>query len=803
MDKSKINPIKISCLIFFIHLSLTVSPQNFSGLQGKELTKIDDTAFALLQFGAKKLDGQIEKVTVLYSGEKTLKLEIHHSGIESAFISYKITDSEKKPLTQIKNVKYAAIESGKPLNVEITLKDNLPEGTEIQSSYLQIDVKKEKKNFLPTTFLYSLEKKWQTKINAENLVIPVKLEPSGSAADLSQTNKVYVTSTKIHRFKGMNAVVRDHRTTSPQNSNSPVDSAPKDKVGPLPASITKSGKLAVDGTWINEDVNSKWVTKVVVSMGGKRIQIFDKYQSKQRNLGTKYMLRQSGNISYKVTVGSPSKVKSMLLYFGSKLRISIITTTSYVPYNATFRRNNLALATYTTTAYVPRGNEVVPAKRGNNPNPVNTNTEVLGPNYDNPISLWDSYDADGANFEYPYEISNINMTIYPDKNPASERYYYLPSAYHLQWSADEGYQFRMLYGTADDASSGDIRMSGTLTPGLGNNETNLMKSLLESYLKKDNSNFLNNYQIIIMPIKTNPIITLSAGLEGQYNISSEKINVGMQSEINAPIEVSWVTDNRTKEEIEVALSEGIGIQGSMTLAPDSEGFPEQIIPIRITLADVRTLGQFSLRPNKWRTEQWTNNTPYPLKLKYIHALVTTESTPIIYSWSLGNTEVPPNAKVNFDATKMPKWLEENGKSERIWIDYGIVNCPSCVNKVMDELTGGTSGSKVKNITFESFQVMESTNAMFLKIQVRSKHVDPKGNNVTELSSVRISSDLSATPAGPLYLLEGVDLEYEYYYTLVMPNGTSYKSDNWQSSKELEMYIGMDGLRAAISTLPEF
>ena len=146
MENSKINAIKISCLIFFILFSLTVRPQNFSGLQGKELTKIDDTAFALLQFGAKKLDGQIEKVTVLYSGEKAVKLEIHHSGIESTFITYKITDSEKKPLTQIKNVKYAAIESGKPLNVEITLKDNLPEGTEIQSSYLQIDVKKEKKN---------------------------------------------------------------------------------------------------------------------------------------------------------------------------------------------------------------------------------------------------------------------------------------------------------------------------------------------------------------------------------------------------------------------------------------------------------------------------------------------------------------------------------------------------------------------------------------------------------------------------------------------------------------------------------
>ena len=174
---------------------------------------------------------------------------------------------------------------------------------------------------------------------------------------------------------------------------------------------------------------------------------------------------------------------------------------------------------------------------------------------------------------------------------------------------------------------------------------------------------------------------------------------------------------------------------------------------------------------------------------------------MVYSWSLNNTKVPSQSNVKFNGALMPKWIES--KTERIWIDYSIDECNSCVNKIMDELTGGTSGSKVKNITFESFQVLETTKAMFLKIQVRSKQVDPKGKNVTELSSVRISSDLSATPAGPLYLLEGVDLEYEYYYTLVMSDGTSYKSDNWQSSKELEMYIGMDSLKADISNLPEF
>jgi hypothetical protein len=242
----------------------------------------------------------------------------------------------------------------------------------------------------------------------------------------------------------------------------------------------------------------------------------------------------------------------------------------------------------------------------------------------------------------------------------------------------------------------------------------------------------------------------------------------------------------------------------MTLVPNSENIEPQLIPVRITLADNRTLGQFILQPNSWRNEPWTNKTPYPLKLKFIHALVIekegNKSIPMIYSWSLGNKEVPATAKVNFDATKMPEWLEKKGKTKRIWIDYSIAECESCVNKVMDELTGGTSGSKVKNITFESFQVFDKLDAALLRIKIRSKQADPKGTTIVELPSVRIEEDLLTYSAGPLYLPEGTESEYEYYFTVVMNDGVTYNSDDWKSSKELEMFIGLHTLKVAISSM---
>lgn len=811
MKKSKINSIKTSSTLFFILLSMMVGAQNFSGLQGKELTRIDDTAFALLQLGAKKLDGQIDKVTVTYSGEKTLKLEVHHSGIASAWLSYKIIDSEKRPLTQIKNIKYAEIEGRKPLNIEITLKNNLPEGTEIQSSYLQIDVKKEKKNFLPTTFLYSLEKLWKTEISAENLVIPIKLEPRGSAADLTIVNKL-VVPTKNQHFK----VTKSYMQIKPPNQSSykPLSHYWNNSRTDNFSTATVKGKnnaLAAKYRYVRID---GYVTNTAHNAEGQAVPLWLYYSNTRKDNFTTATpqgikaaesggYKKSGIEGYVLKTVKPEYkhlYKPLWLYYhdSRKDNFSIATPEGIrVAEAGGYRKVRIEGYVRKTNTTAERRNEVVFAKRGKDLNPKSTNTEVLGPDYDNQISLWDYYKADGATFEFPHEITNVNMTIYPDKNPASGRFYYMPNAYHLRWNADEGYQFRMLYGTGDDESSGNIRMSGTLTPGLGNNETDLMKSLLESYLK-DNSNFSNTYELKIMPIKTTPIITLSAGLEGQYNIPSEKINIGKQSEINAPIDVSWVTDNRTKEFMEVVLSEGSGIFGSMILEPEGEDFPSQMIDIRITLADVRTLGQLSLQPNTWRTKQWLNKTPYPLKLKFIHALVIgkvdNKSVPIIYSWSLGNTEVPPNAKVNFDATKMPKWLEENGKSERIWIDYGIVDCASCVNKVMAELTGGTSGSKVKNITFESLKVFENLDAAFLNIKIRSKQADPKGNTMVELPSIRIEKDLSTYSSGPLYISEGKSAEYEYYFTLISSNGIAYHSDDWKSSKEQEMFIGLHNLK---------
>jgi hypothetical protein len=790
----KLNGFLPLLILFLLFVVTYGNAQNFSGLKDKQLNSIADITAAITGLFSSKVQGDFSAITVTYDSENKLKLKIDYTGFETAYIAIAVQDNQKKGQQLISKEAFSLEGKTSPLEVILSLNESASEGTALESTYLEIKIAKKKGSF-PKIILYSLNKKWQKEINAENLVIPITLEPVGSAADLKESNQILVKPKIKPTFKiaKVNPAIFKTSTSSPvrtpiTRTTTPTSSKPKN----------------INGTWINNDKNTKGITKIIISNNGKKIRVYGKCSPTDCDWGSRTLSAAAGSKTYSATFNSSIATSYLKLKFTTDLKLSHNRVykkgNKKVKKEAIFKKQVVMYTIYTPIKTIRSLTTTTnPSPNNNN---TSTNIEPQGPdNY--PISLWDDLVADN-NFEFPYEITNIRMDIYPDKNLKSGVFYYLPNAYHLRWNADEGYQFRMLYGTGDDASSGNVKMSGTLTPGIGNSEVALMKILLQSYTK--NNPIYTYKELKIIPIKSKLKISLSSGLEGQYNIPADKIDVTVQSTITAPIEISWVTDNRTKEEMQVALSEGVGINGAMTLVPNSETIPEQPILVRIALSDARTLGRFILEPNQWRTKKWTNNTPYPLKLKFIHALVIekegNKSIPLIYSWSLGNTEVLSKAKVDFDANKMPEWLENKNKIERLWIDYTIVDCETCVNKVMDELTGGTSGSKIKNITMESFQVFEKLDAALLRVKIRSKQADPKRNTVVELSAVRIEEDLSTYSTGPLYVPEGANAEYEYFFTLVMSDGVSYNSDDWTPSNEQELFIGLHTLKEAISGLSE-
>src|SRR5207245_892074 len=181
-----------------------------------------------------------------------------------------------------------------------------------------------------------------------------------------------------------------------------------------------------------------------------------------------------------------------------------------------------------------------------------------------------------------------------------------------------------------------------LDSGVDVAEIDLAKQLLNAYRARNPQ--IADPQLGSMTLRPLPIdgadVSLGVGLR-QYAIPQDKIAIVALSDVLGEIDVSWITDPTTKDMLQLALSEDVGINGSVTFKPTGGAIPSPQIPVTIQLADPGTFGLLRWR----RDEAWRNSTPYPLRLRYLHALMLENNVPIIYSWDLGDREVPPLAQV--------------------------------------------------------------------------------------------------------------------------------------------------------------
>ena len=421
------------------------------------------------------------------------------------------------------------------------------------------------------------------------------------------------------------------------------------------------------------------------------------------------------------------------------------------------------------------------------------------------ISLWDGLKSD-VDFQFE-DITNINLEVIRDANPHSNFFYYLPVSYDLEWDEAQGYkgyQLKNLYGTAaEEGGEGVVRIHATLSPKIDTRELTLVKALLASYAK--NKLGLNSVELEVLPIAGVPQVSFSDELQNLYDVAASKVSINTYSDISRPLQVSWVTDARIKDEIVVALSEGIGVNGSMRLRPDGDSLAQQSIPVSISINSARTFGKFILHPPRWRKGFWQHHIPYPVRLNYLHVLMVKNDVADqpaishIYSYNLGGKTVAPQDKVMFDARKMPVWIDRSEYTQLMWIDYSVLPCDACDEKVMEATLGGTSTTRKKEITFELFDVMATTGAQIMQVKVRSTQADPKGEMLTYLPSLRITEDKPYT-AGPLYIGPGQSPSFEYQLSLIMPDGAQYHSQKWIPAHDLSVYLGMKNIQEAIPVL---
>jgi hypothetical protein len=397
----------------------------------------------------------------------------------------------------------------------------------------------------------------------------------------------------------------------------------------------------------------------------------------------------------------------------------------------------------------------------------------------------------------PSHILGVFPSFYPDQNASSGVYYFLPYSYSLRWDPDEGYAFRVIYSaTGTTGGTGDVAMAARLDAGIGIKERQVASELMSAYA---GANHLTFTELRAMPIDSISV-SFSDDLR-RYNIPADKIAVTGISDFLGQIDVSWVTDPVTKENLQQALVEDIGISGRVTLYPAGHALSPIDVPIQIRLADFGTFGPF-----RWsRADHWRNTTPYPIKLKYVNALVLDPSSrPVVYSWSLGGTAVPPRAQVQWDAALVPAWID--GQAKRLWIEYAVDgSCASCDDDVIRSITGGVSSVGPSQITFHTITPLADAGAYEIQTQVRSRYFDPSSRD-PQVRTVVLNSDGHDFTLGPVYTADrdaggASGPLFEYFFELTMKDGTTYKATHWIACDDLRLTVGRHQLEEALGSLP--
>jgi hypothetical protein len=269
------------------------------------------------------------------------------------------------------------------------------------------------------------------------------------------------------------------------------------------------------------------------------------------------------------------------------------------------------------------------------------------------------------------------------------------------------------------------------------------------------------------------------------------------------INIAWATDTVTKESIQLTLMEEVEISGTVRFTPEGSPARKREIPIRIAIADHETFGKFL-----WtRSQNWKNTSAYPIRLKYLHALMIKNQKPVIYSWNLGNMDIVPAAQVQWDARWIPPSVEQEAK--RIWLDYSVLGgCEPCDKKVIEAITSGVSAVSASPIVFETITPLADTGAYKLFVTVRSQYLHPRTREQRVLPALSMTKDEQEYPGDSVYLgsrsigeFTGPDPIFEYQITVVMRDGTAHQGTNWIPSYNLRVAIGTAQIKAALGFLP--
>ncbi len=394
-------------------------------------------------------------------------------------------------------------------------------------------------------------------------------------------------------------------------------------------------------------------------------------------------------------------------------------------------------------------------------------------------------------------VFDFSPEVYPDLNPASGIFYFVPSGFGLDWSSTEGYQLRTVYASADAAgAAGQVLMAARLDAGIDAAEVQLASELVRAYAQ--------SHQLPFSELRAIPIDSVQVSLAealGPFSVRGDRVAVHGLSDVMGQMDVSWTTDERTMLFIQEALVENVGLSGDATFHAVGGGLRARSVPVRIRLADEAAFGTLT-----WDRTGWKNPTPYPITLRYLHALrVAPGQPPVVHTWALGDVRVPPGGQVRWNATSVPFWLDRDAR--KMWLDYTVDgSCTECGSQAIAGLTGGVSTTGASEITFHTLTPLADAGAVEALVEVRSRWWDPRGA-ATQVKTVVLDADGKDFRLGPLFAGaragdgSGEPL-CEYRLALTLTDGRPERGEGrWIPSRDLRVLVGPFQVQSSLGALP--
>jgi hypothetical protein len=390
------------------------------------------------------------------------------------------------------------------------------------------------------------------------------------------------------------------------------------------------------------------------------------------------------------------------------------------------------------------------------------------------------------------DLLGINSQIWADENLGSGIYYYLPSAYYLQWDPDKDYDLSLTDEMTGEGGNPEVLVRARLAPRFTPTQRRAAEILVRQGARAYGRPF---FELREMPIASEATQSTAAeALAGHYRI--DNVVVRPPDDAMGETEISWRMPSLTRESFVELLREDQSVAPQVLLQPSSGDAGVQRIPLYMGWGESESYPAILWENGSFKR----NEAPHPIRLNGLHVLVLDRNDRVqMLSWDLSNTAIVPSKariKMNQELTRP---VIDNAFFT--WVDYSVVPDDASTEAAVRAITGGVSETVRQPLTINLFDPLSASGAEHLTVIVKSRYFEA-GADKQVIRYFEFDED-SAVQEVPFYLGRAdVEVPFQWTVRLTMPDGELLEKPVFlDGDPSLQLFVSAASIREIFGELP--